>query len=195
MTRTVAFRQMADGTRDDYELLSEYAREFAAGLPDRILAALQRLDASLEGYPVSRLVHSLQTATRAEIAGADDEMILGALVHDIGDDLSPYNHAALAAEMLRPYVRAEVTWIVDKHALFQTYYYAHHLGGDRHLREQLKNHLWYAACVRFCEWDQASFDPDYATRSLDYFRPLLQRIFSRSVRDYSVDPGITGRGC
>lgn len=188
MTRTVAFRQMADGTRADYELLNEYAREFAAGLADRILVALQRLDTSLEGYPVSRLVHSLQTATRAEAAGADDETVLSALMHDIGDDLSPYNHAAIAAEILRPYVRAEVTWIIDKHGLFQSYYYAHHLGGDRHLREQLKDHPWYAACVRFCEWDQASFDPDYPSHPLDYFEPLLRRIFSRSVSDHSVDP-------
>ncbi|MFM8845835.1 MAG: HD domain-containing protein [Gammaproteobacteria bacterium] len=188
MTRTVAFRQMADGSRADYELLTEYAREFAAALPDRILVALQRLDTSLEGYPVSRLVHSLQTATRAEAAGAVDEMVLGALMHDIGDDLAPYNHAAIAAEILRPYVRAEVTWIIEKHGLFQSYYYAHHQGGDRHRREQFKDHLWYAACARFCEWDQASFDPDYATRSLDYFEPLLRRIFSQSVRDHSADP-------
>lgn len=187
MTRTVSFRRMADGTRADYELLNEYASDFPAGLPARILAGLRRLDTSLEGYPVSRLAHSLQTATRAEAAGADDEMVLGALMHDIGDDLAPYNHAAIAAAILRPYVRDEVTWVVAKHGLFQSYYYAHHLGGDRLLRDRLKDHPWYAVCVRFCEWDQASFDPDYATRPLDYFEPLLRRIFLRSTSDHSID--------
>jgi predicted HD phosphohydrolase len=183
MKTIVGFRRMADGTREDYLLLEEYERDFAAGLPDRVLAALDRLDHSFQGYPVTRLQHSLQTATRAEAAGADEELVLGALLHDVGDDLSPYNHAELAAAILRPYVRPEVAWIVEQHGLFQTYYYVHHLGGDRHQRERLKGHRWYDACVAFCEWDQASFDPDYATRPLAHFEPLLRRILSREAHD------------
>jgi len=186
MRRTVGFRQMAEGTPADYRLLDEYASEFAAGLPDRLLTALQRLDTSLEGYRVNRLVHSLQTATRAEAAGADDELVVGALLHDIGDDLAPYNHAAFAASILRPYVREEVTWVIAQHGLFQTYYYAHHQGGDRHQRDRLKDHPWYAACVAFCQWDQASFDPDHPTQPLSHFAPRVRRIFSKTVRDHSV---------
>jgi predicted HD phosphohydrolase len=148
-----------------------------------VLAALGKLDSSLDGYPVSRLEHSLQVATRAEAAGADEELVLGALVHDIGDELAPYNHAEVAAGVLRPYVRPEVTWIVEQHGLFQTYYYVHHLGGDRHMRERLKDHQWYDACVAFCEWDQASFDPDYPSKPLAHFEPLLRRIFSREAHD------------
>ena len=174
---------MADGTREDYLLLDRSEREFAAGLPDRVLAALGKLDGTLDGYPVSRLHHSLQVATRAEDAGADEELVLGALVHDIGDELAPYNHAELAASILRPYVRPEVTWIVEQHGLFQTYYYVHHLGGDRFMRDRLKDHPWYGACVAFCEWDQASFDPDYPTHPLSHFEPLLRRIFSREAHD------------
>jgi len=133
---------------------------------------------------VSRLGHSLQAATRALTDGADDELVLAALVHDLGDELAPCNHAELAAAIVRPYVRAEVTWIVEQHGLFQTYYYAHHTGGDRLQRERLRGHRWYDACVAFCErWDQASFDPGYPSRPLEYFVPLVERIFRREAHD------------
>lgn len=176
---TVSFRQMKDGTQDEYEMLDRIERDYIDALPERILKALRELDDSLAGYQVSRLEHSLQSATRAEADGADDEMILGALLHDIGDVLSPANHAEFAASIIRPYVREEVTWIVEHHALFQRYYYAHHLGGDRNAREAHKDHPWYEACVNFCErWDQASFDPDYPTKPLEYFEPLVHRVLS-----------------
>jgi predicted HD phosphohydrolase len=123
---TVSFRRMEEGTREDYELLDRAEREYVRELPDRLLAALHKLDQSLQGYRVSRLGHSLQTATRALRDGADDELIVAALIHDVGDDMAPYNHAEIAAGILRPYVRPEVTWIVEQHGLFQTYYYAHH---------------------------------------------------------------------
>jgi predicted HD phosphohydrolase len=182
--RRVSFRQMKDGTRDDYLLLDEFERAFTRALPQRILAALRRLDHSFDGYPVSRLGHSLQTATRALADGADDELVLAALVHDLGDELAPCNHAEIAAAIVRPYVRAEVSWIVEQHGLFQTYYYAHHLGGDRLQRERLRGHRWYEACAAFCErWDQASFDPAYPSRPLEYFVPLVERIFGREAHD------------
>ena len=184
MAKLVSFRAMKDGTREDYELLDRSERDFAAGLPDRVLAAMRKLDHSLEGYPVSRLGHSLQCATRALADGADDELVVAALVHDLGDELSPYNHAELAAAILRPYVRPEVTWIVEQHGLFQTYYYVHHMGGDRNARERLRDHPWYGACAAFCErWDQSSFDPDYPTKPLEAFEPLVRRIFLREAYD------------
>jgi predicted HD phosphohydrolase len=184
MSRIVSFRAMKDGTREDYLLLDESERKFAAALPARVLGALRALDHSLEGYPVTRLGHSLQAATRAERDGADEELVLAALVHDIGDELAPYNHAEVAAGILRPYVRPEVTWIVEQHGLFQTYYYVHHLGGDRSARERLRGHAWYDACVHFCEaWDQCSFDPDYPSAPLTHFEPLVQRIFAREPHD------------
>ena len=184
MGKIVSFRQMKDGTAEDYALLDQSERDFAVGLPDRILETLQRLDHSLEGYPLSRLGHVLQTATRAQREGADDELVAAALVHDIGDELSPYNHAEIAAGILRPYVRPEVTWIVEQHGLFQTYYYVHHMGGDRFMRDRFKGHPWYDACAHFCEaWDQASFDPDYDTLPLAAFEPLVRQIFSRAPHD------------
>ena len=123
--------------------------------------------------------------------GADEEMTLAALLHDIGDELAPYNHSEMAAAILRPYVRAEVTWIVEHHGLFQNYYYVHHFGGDRNARERLRDHRWYEACVHFCAaWDQCSFDPDYPSEGLQFFAPLVQRIFAREPHDprYQTPP-------
>ena len=184
MSQIVSFHRMEDGTREDYELLDRSEREYARGLPDAVLAAVKKLDHSLTGYPVSRLGHSLQVATRALRDGADDELIVAALIHDVGDELAPYNHAEIAAGIIRPYVRAEVTWIVEQHGLFQTYYYAHHLGGDRNARERFRDHPWYQACRDFCaNWDQCSFDPQYPSEPLSTFEPLVRQIFSRPAHD------------
>jgi len=192
MSRLVSFRRMEDGTREDYLLLDESERSYALGLADRVLESMQKLDHSLFGYRVTRLQHSLQTATRALRDGADDEMVLAALLHDIGDEIAPYNHSEMAAAIVRPYVRPEVAWIVEQHGLFQNYYYVHHLGGDRHARDRLREHPWYAACAHFCAaWDQCSFDPDYPSESLEFFTPLVRRIFTRAPQDprYHTMPG------
>jgi len=191
MKRIVSFRQMQDGTKEDYLLLDESERRYALGLADRVLESLRRLDHSLEGYPVSRLGHSLQAATRALRDRADEELVVAALLHDIGDELAPYNHAEVAAGILRPYVREEVTWIVAHHGLFQNYYYVHHFGGDRNARERLRGHPAYDACVHFCAaWDQSSFDPDYASEPLAAFEPMVRRIFARAPHDsrYTAAP-------
>ena len=184
MSRIVSFRRLEDGTREDYLLLDESERRYAENLGERVLESLKKLDHSLFGYPVTRLQHSLQTATRAVRDGADEEMVIAALLHDIGDELAPYNHSEMAAAILRPYVRPEVAWIVEHHGLFQNYYYVHHLGGDRHARERLREHPWYDACVHFCAaWDQSSFDPDYRHERLEFFEPLVRRIFARAPHD------------
>ena len=120
----------------------------------------------------------------------DDDLVVGALIHDVGDLLAPYNHAQIAAAIIRPYVREQVTWIVEQHELFQTYYYVHHMGGDRYARERLRDHRWYESCVDFCErYDQSSFDPAYRTMSLAEFEPLLRQVFSRSA----ARPALHGR--
>lgn len=184
---TVSFRQMKDGTRADYELLERIERQYVAALPERILDALRALDTSFGGYQVTRLEHCLQTATRAEEDGADEELVLGALVHDLGDVLAPHNHSQYAAAIIRPYVREEVTWIIEHHGLFQMYYYAHHVGGDPNARDRYRDHQWFDACASFCErWDQAAFDPDYPTRPLEHFEPLVRRIFSRTPFDSAI---------
>ena len=177
---TVQFTRMADGTKEDYALLHGLEAEYAAHLPERILDGLRRLDDGLAGYQVTRLGHSLQTATRAQRDGADVDMVVAALVHDIGDELAPDNHSQLAAAIVRPYVRAEVTWTVLMHGLFQLRYYGHHVGLDPEAREQHRDHPWYDTCDRFCaDWDQTSFDPAYPTEPLEAFAPLVREVFTR----------------
>ena len=177
----VSFTSMAAGTRADYQLLERLETQFAAQTADRILEHLRALAGSLAGYQVDRLEHSLQTATRAHRDGADEEMVVAALLHDIGDLLSPHNHSELAAAVLRPYVSERTYWIVRQHGLFQSYYYAHHFGGDRHARDRYRQHPWYQAAVDFCHrWDQPSFDPDYPSLPLEHFEPMLRRILSRA---------------
>jgi predicted HD phosphohydrolase len=177
----VAFTQMKDGTQEEYAFLQKLEHDYIRALPDRLLEALQRLDGSLQGYPVSRLQHSLQSATRAEADGADIEMVVAALVHDLGDELAPENHSQFAASILKPYVRAEVTWVVEMHGLFQMQYYARHYGRDEQGHLAFKDHPWFESCQRFCErYDQAAFDPAYPTKPLEYFAPMLRSIFSRA---------------
>lgn len=184
---TVSFTRMQDGTREDYALLDRLEREHAAELPDRLLEALRGLEHSLEGYKVTRLEHSLQAATRAEADGADIELIVAALVHDLGDDLSPYNHAQLAASIIRPYVREEVTWTVDMHGLFQMRFYGDKVGLPTDGHERYAGHPYYETCMRFCrDWDQAAFDPNYESKPLEHFEPMLREIFSRKAFDPAI---------
>ena len=178
--KKVKFTQMKDGTKEDYDLLSKYEEKFSKDLPDRILEALKNLDSSVDGYQVTRLEHSLQSATRAEKDGADEEMVVATLIHDIGDNLAPHNHSQLVASVLRPYVSEKIYWIILHHGIFQEYYYAHHIGGDRNSRDKFKDHPYYQDAVDFCEkWDQKSFDPNYESYSLEYFEPKVRKLFSK----------------
>ena len=179
----VSFTQMKDGSKEDYELLSKFEKDFAEKLPDRILEALMNLGESMDGFQVSRLEHSLQSATRAERDGADEEMIVATLLHDIGDSLAPFNHSQLAASVLRPYVSEKVYWIMLHHGMFQEYYYAHHVGRDRNARNQFKDHPYYQDTVDFCEkWDQKSFDPGYDSYPIEHFEPMVRRLFSKKPK-------------
>ena len=177
---TVSFTRMADGTREDYLLLERLEKEHVAGLADRVLRHLLELKDSSSGYRVDRLEHSLQCATRAHRDGAGEELVVVALLHDIGDMLAPHNHSEMAAAMLKPYVSEESYWILLHHGLFQSYYYAHHLGGDRNARDRYRGHVYFQDAVDFCHhWDQPSFDPDYDSMTLESFEPMIQRIFAR----------------
>jgi predicted HD phosphohydrolase len=178
--KKVKFTQMKDGTKEDYDLLSKYEEKFSKDLPDRVLEALKNLDSSVDGYQVTRLEHSLQSATRAEKDGAEEEMVVATLIHDIGDNLAPHNHSQLVAAVLRPYVSEKIYWIMLHHGIFQEYYYAHHIGRDRNARDKFKDHPYYQDAVDFCEkWDQKSFDPNYESYSLEYFEPKVRKLFSK----------------
>lgn len=180
MPAVVSFTRMADGTREDYELLSRLEEKFNEALSDRLLKAVEALKDSLSGYQVSRYEHSLQSATRAYRNGESEELVVAALLHDIGDTLAPYTHGEMVAAILKPYMSAQTCWVVKYHGLFQMYYYAHHTGGDRHARDRYKDHPYYQACVDFCEkYDQSCFDPNYDSLPLEFFESMVRRIFSR----------------
>ena len=173
------FTAMRDATREDYQKIGRHAATFFQGLPDRVLAHLRILEGDTGGYAVDRLTHSLQTATRAQRDGRDEEYVVCALLHDIGDTLACANHAELAATILEPFVSEKNAWIVRQHAIFQGYYFFHHLGLDRNLRDRFRDHPWFRDCAEFCEkYDQNSFDPDYDTLPLEAFEPALRAVFA-----------------
>ena len=188
MADTVSFTAMKDGTREEYEMLDALEQVHRAGTADRLLRELRsQEEESLSGYQITRLEHGLQSATRARRDGADTDWIVAALLHDIGDGLAPQNHDKFAAEIMRPFMREEVTWVVEHHGIFQMYYYAHHYGWDRELRETYKSSPYYQSCVDFCEqWDQSSFDPAYPMDPLESFVDEVHTVFSRKAYDPEI---------
>ena len=182
----VSFIHMKDGTAEDYAFLNEHEEDYISALPARLMEALKGLENSLGGYKVSRLEHSLQSATHAMNAGESEEMIVAALLHDIGDELAPCAHSEMAAAILRPYVSDHIYQVIRHHGLFQTYYYNHHFGRDRNLRDHYKDEPWYDDCVRFCEhYDQNCFDPDFESKPLEFFRPMVERVFSKPREQFT----------
>tara|TARA_Y100000992_G_scaffold240124_1_gene170937 strand:- start:3 stop:560 length:558 start_codon:yes stop_codon:yes gene_type:complete len=183
--KKVSFIEMKKGTKEDYLFLDKHEKNFASKTADRIIKFMTTLTETLEGYQVSRLEHSLQSATRAYKNGESEEMVVATLLHDIGDELAPMNHSEYAASILKPYVTKKTHWIIEKHGEFQMYYYAHHLGGNKNKREEYKEHEYYQDTIDFCEkYDQNSFDPNYKSLPLDFFKPMVKRIFSR--KPYSL---------
>ncbi|OCW57165.1 HD domain-containing protein [Hoeflea olei] len=184
---TVKFTAMKDGDREDYEFLTRHEIDYASKTAERLLGALVELDESMSGYQITRLGHSLQSATRAWRDGADTDWVVSALLHDIGDIYAPYNHDEYAAAILKPFVREQCAWVVEKHGDFQKLYYAHHLGGNPNSRDAYRDHLYFDDCATFCErWDQSSFDPDYPHEDIAFFRPLVEEVFARKAYDPAV---------
>jgi len=179
LMKTVSFTKMEDGTAEEYAFLGSLYYQYRDGVADMLLTLLKQMQGDSLGYRVDRYTHSLQTATRAERDGADEETIVCALLHDIGDLLAPDNHSQVAAAILRPYISEQNFWIIQHHGLFQGYYYLHHTNKDRNIRQQFKDHPHYQACVDFCQrWDQCSFDPEYDTLPLEHFESMLRRVIS-----------------
>lgn len=173
------FHAMIDGTQEEWMVISRAAAEFGRGLPDRIIAHLNLLEGDCGGFAVDRLEHSLQTATRAHQAGMDEEYVVCALLHDIGDTLGPRNHADVAAAIVQPYVSERNHWMVANHAIFQGYYFFHHLGLDRNMRDQFRGHPDFEYTAQFCHlFDQEAFDPNFKSMPLEAFAPMLQRVLA-----------------
>ncbi len=173
------FTQMADSTRDEWMIIGRNAAEFQRGLADRVLTHLKLLDGDFGGFAVDRLEHSVQTATRAHRAGMDEEYVVCALLHDIGDTLGSANHADIGAAILKPFVSEQNHWMLEHHGVFQGYYFFHYLGLDRDMRERYRGHPAFEHTAQFCHlYDQTAFDPAYDSMPLPAFEPMVQRVFS-----------------
>lgn len=178
MTAT-SFRRMDESTPEQWAVISQQHVADWPRVAETVLSMLRSLEGLVVGFAVDQLTHSLQTATRAERAGADEEMVVASLCHDIGKVVSVANHPAIAAEMLKPYVREEVYWAIKVHQDFQGRHYYAHLGMDPNARDQYRDHPSYELAERFAdEWDQSSFDPDYDTLPLEHFEPMVRRVFA-----------------
>jgi len=173
------FTNMEQGTAEDWAIISSHFPAFGAGLADRVLDHLKLLGGDYGGFAVDRLTHCLQTATRAHRAGEDEEYVVCALLHDIGDTLGSYNHADVAAAIVKPFVSEENHWMVEQHAIFQGYYFFHHIGSDRDMRERFRGHPSFERTALFCErYDAPAFDPKAETMPLDAFVPMVRRVFA-----------------
>ncbi|MFK7940682.1 MAG: HD domain-containing protein [Roseovarius sp.] len=182
----VNFTQMKDGTKEEYEFLNAHEIDHTKHTAHRLLKALVELDEGLSGYRVTRLGHSVQSATRAWRDGADTDWVVAALLHDIGDIYAPYNHDEYAATILKPFIREQCTWTVQTHGDFQMLYYGHLVGGNQHKRDKYKDSPYFDDCAEFCErWDQASFDPEYDDLPLEFFAPMVEEVFAREP--YAAD--------
>lgn len=187
-TDHAGFRYMAEGTKDDWGKIVKHAMHFNTGLADRILKHLKLLDGDFGGFPIDRLQHSLQTATRAYRDGRDEEYVVCCLLHDIGDTLGSYNHADIAAAILEPFISEQNHWMIKHHGIFQGYYFFEHIGMDKNMREQFKDHPHYHYTAQFVHlYDQAAFDPDYESEDIAFFEPMVQRLFKAPKRSLYMD--------
>ena len=179
MEKRATFKEMSKSTSEDWMHVGVAALESRVGLADRVLDHLRLLDNDYGGFPVDRLEHSLQTATRAEADGRDEEYVVCALLHDIGDTLGSYNHADIAATILQPFISEQNYWMVKHHGIFQGYYFFHQFGLDRNQRDEFKDHPHYAYTAEFCsKYDQNAFDTEYKSKPLEHFIPMVQRFFA-----------------
>jgi len=188
------FTSMERSTPEDWAVIGVSFVDFARRLPDRVLAHLRLLDGDYGGFAVDRLQHSLQTATLAHRAGEDEEYVVCALLHDIGDTLGSFNHADIAAAVLKPFVSEANHWMLEKHGIFQGYYFFDHLGMDRDAREQFRGHPWFDRTARFCElYDGPAFDPQGEMLALEHFEPMVRRVLAAPRQTiYSAAADATG---
>lgn len=192
MNDRAQFTRMDQSTKEDWALIVPEAMKMARDLPDRVLAHLQLLDGDYGGFPVDRLTHSLQTATLAMKAGRDEEYIVCALLHDIGDTLGSFNHPDIAAAILKPFVSEANHWMIQNHGIFQGYNFFHHIGMNRDMRDMFASSPHYERTAEFVElYDNPAFDPKAETFPLSTFEPLVRRLMAapkNSVYKAAMDP-------
>lgn len=183
MNDRATFARMDEGTQQDWDAIMPEAMKMAAALPDRVLAHLKLLDGDYGGFAVDRYTHSLQTATLALKDGKDEEYVVCALLHDIGDTLGSYNHPDVAAAILKPFVSEANLWMVENHGIFQGYNFFHYIGLDRDMRDQFAGHEHYDRTAEFIElYDNAAFDPGLEFEPIKTFEPMVRRVMAKPVR-------------
>ena len=174
---------MAEFSDEYMTYVEDHLADDLAEVPDRILALLRSMRGLMQGFQIDQLEHCLQTATRAERAGADVDMIVASLCHDMGKTISNANHPAIAAEMIRPWVSPDAYWVVKVHQDFQGLHYYARMGLDPMMRLKHRDHPAYELAARFAdEWDQTAFDPAYDTLPLEHFEPMVREVFGRPPR-------------
>jgi predicted HD phosphohydrolase len=174
-----SFTKFEDSTQEEWAEIIRQLPLTQAMAGQNVIDQLRLLERDHGGFPVSRLEHSLQTATRAEEDGRDEEYVLCALIHDIGDTLAPYNHPSIAAGLLKPFVSEANHWMVEHHGIFQGYYFWHHIGLPQHKRDEFRDSPYFDYTAEFCaKYDQVAFDTDYRSAPLDYYEPLVRRFFT-----------------
>jgi predicted HD phosphohydrolase len=173
------FTRMDESTAEQWAVIGTETFAHQGRVADSVLAMLRSLADITDGFAVDQLTHCLQTATRAERAGADDEMVVASLCHDIGKAVSVSNHPMIAAEILKPYVRDEVYHVIRAHQDFQGRHYYHHFGGNPDAREQYRGEPWFALAEQFADdWDQVAFDPSYDTLPLEHFEERVRAVYA-----------------
>jgi predicted HD phosphohydrolase len=190
MNARAQFNRMQDSTRADWQAIAGEFMQFSQTLPDRVMAHLKLLDGDFGGFPVDRFTHCLQTGTRALRDGRDDEYVVCALLHDIGDTLGTFNHPDIAAAILKPFVSEANLWMVQHHGIFQGYNFFHHIGMDRNMRDMFKGHAHYVRTEEFISlYDDPAFDSHYETLPLQEFEPILRRVMTRPINSiYKAPP-------
>ncbi|HZP28304.1 MAG TPA: HD domain-containing protein [Acidimicrobiia bacterium] len=174
------FTRMDQSTAEEWAVIGAETAANQGRVAERVLGLLRSLSDVTDGFAVDQLTHCLQTATLAERAGADDELVVASLCHDIGKAISVPNHPVIAAEILKPYVRDEVYQVIKAHQDFQGRHYYHHFGGDPNARDQYRDEPWYALAEQFADqWDQIAFDPDYDTLPLEHFEERVRLVFAQ----------------
>jgi predicted HD phosphohydrolase len=177
----MSFTRMDESTADQWAVIGAETTKNQGRVADRMLDLLRSLADITDGFATDQLTHSLQTATRAERDGADDEIVFASLLHDVGKAISVPNHPAISAEIIRPYVRDEVYQMILHHQDFQGRHYYHHFGGDPDARSRYEGEPHFDLTARFADdWDQTSFDPDYPTEDLTHFEPLVREVTARA---------------
>jgi predicted HD phosphohydrolase len=180
----ISFTRMDESTKEQWLHIGAQHAVNQGRVADRMLMLLESLREITDGFNTDQLTHCLQTATLAELAGADEEIVFASLMHDVGKAVTVENHGAIAAELIKPFVREDVYQMIRVHQDFQGKHYYEHFGADPNARESHRAELtpeqFELAALFADEWDQIAFDAEYDTLPLEHFEPVVRKLTSET---------------